>query len=335
MKIILVAPGSDFSDQIERAFSQEGHEVLRVDERLDRALPSMLRRVRLLWRLGRRIPWWRRRSNRMLQEYLLGLAKQERPELFFATKGMNIKPETLNKIQSLGIPTACWFPDNAANEPYASWVYQHAGEWDHFFSFDSAIYEQVPMEIHRRIHMLPFAIDPEIWGPESCTKEERSRYECDVCFIGAPYPERVRLLKRLHGLDVRIWGWSGWKNTELANRYRGPLNAKESAKAYRFAKICVNTNITPHAHGVNVKTFEIAAAGGFQLSDRTKDLSTLFNKGVELDVFVDEDDFKKKVQYWLEHTEERRRIARAGQARCLRDHTLQVRMRELLNVIAL
>lgn len=250
-----------------------------------------------------------------------------------STKGMNIKPPTLQAFKAMGIRTACWFPDNAANEPYASWVRTIGPLWDHFFTFDSALYGQVPSDMHARIHVIPFAVDAAMWDPEPITQDDERRYACDVCFVGAPYPERVRLLEQLTGLDVRIWGWPGWKNTTLAKWYRGPLNARESAKAYRLAKICVNTNIMPRANGPNVKTFEIAAAGGFQLTDAPNELSQSFVIGRELDTFVNEDDLKKKVSYWLTHEEERQRVAVAGHARCVRDHTLRARVRTLLGII--
>lgn len=333
MKILLVAPGSDFSTQVERALGQEGHSVIRVDERLDRALPGMLRQWQILWRMGRRIPWWRRRSNRVLQEYLIRIAKTECPDVMLSTKGMNIRPATLQALKAMGIRTACWFPDNAANEPYASWVRNVASEWDYFFSFDSAIYEQTPSEMRNRVHVLPFGVDSHAWDSGPITEEDRQRYACDACFIGAPYPDRVELLSRVTDVNLKIFGWPGWKHTKLARYYHGLLNARESAKAYRLAKICVNTNVYPHARGINLKTFEIAAAGGFQLTDKLPDLSGSFVIGSELDTFVDESDFEKKVRYWLEHDEERQRVASAGQERCMRDHTLRARTRMLLETI--
>lgn len=333
MKILLVAPGSDFSTSVERALIQEGHAVIRVDERLDPALPSFLRRLRPLWRIGRRIPWWRRRSNRMLQKYLLHIGTKERPDVMLSTKGMNIRPMTLQALKALGIRTVCWFPDNAANEPYASWVRTIGPEWDHFFSFDSAIYEQVPADIHDRVHVLPFGVDPEAWDPEPITDADRQRYACDVCFVGAPYLDRIALLSRIIDVNLKIFGWSGWEHTRLAKYYHGPLDAREASKAYRLAKICVNTNILPHARGVNLKTFEITAAGGFQLTDELADLSGSFTIGSELDTFVDESDFERKVRYWLGRDEERQRISCAGQERCVRNHALRARMRTLMTFL--
>jgi spore maturation protein CgeB len=107
-----------------------------------------------------------------------------------------------------------------------------------------------------------------------------------------------------------------------------------SARAYRSAKICVNTNIVPHANGINVKTFEICAAGGFQLTDEVRDLKDSFVLGQELDVFHSPAEFREKVLHWIAHPEERVRVAQAGQVRVWRDHTMQARMKQLLEYLA-
>jgi len=56
------------------------------------------------------------------------------------------------------------------------------------------------------------------------------------------------------------------------------LDAKESAKVIALAKICINTNILPMRAG-KLKTFEIAASGGFQLTDHLSDLDASFIPG--------------------------------------------------------
>lgn len=41
-------------------------------------------------------------------------------------------------------------------------------------------------------------------------------------------------------------------------------------------------------------------------------------------------EFREKVLCWLAHPEERMRIAQAGKARVARDHTMQARMKQML-----
>lgn len=332
MKILYVAPASDFSSQIASALSALGHVVKELDDRLDYSMPVVMRRSRLLWRASRRVPWQRRRANAALQRVIQDEARG--CDVLLAVKGMNIRPETLKAMTAMRVKTAVWFPDNAANEPYASWVRRVGPVWGHFFSFDSAIFEQIPNADPARTHALPFAVDAEQWNPGDISESDREKFSCDVAFVGAPYPDRVELLSKVAPIcDLRIWGWSGWKKTPLAGQYKGSLNTRESAKVYSLAKVSVNTNIRPRAHGVNLKTFEICAAGGFQLTDICTDLAGSFEIRRELDVFSDSNEFVRKVQYWLEHAEERTAIARAARERVLRDHTLGQRMQQMLSII--
>jgi spore maturation protein CgeB len=330
MKILFVAPTSDNTQQAHDAIVSLGHEVVWLDDRRDYALPVFLRRHRTLWRIGRRWRWWRRRSNTALQQRVLVEAERFHPRALVALKGMNIKPATLSALQSRGIRTAVWCVDNAANEPYASWVRMVGPQWDRFFSFDSAIGTQMPESA--RPQVLPMAVNPERYSMGALSDADRARYACEVVFIGAPYPDRVALLARIaDSVNLKIWGWKGWNDTSLAKFYHGPLDARESAKAYRCAAVSVNTNILPRARGVNGKTYEICASGGFQLSDECADLRNQFAVGAELAVFKDADDFVEQVKYWLARPQERARIAEAGRARVLRDHTLRQRMETLIS----
>lgn len=334
MNILFVAPGSSFTNQIAAALTAEGQVVTYCDDRVDYSLPALARSVPFLWHLSRRISWWRARANRMLQEQVISIALRTGADILLATKGMNIRPETLNTLKQQGIRMVIWFPENAANEPYRSWVGRVGPLWDYFFSFDPAIHTQIPAGSSTVIRVLPFAVDPAVYATEEPTDGDEQLYRSDVCFIGAPYPDRVRLLESVTDTNLKIWGWEGWKKTSLARYWQGPLTAAQSARTYASAGVCVNTNVLPHAEGVNVKTFEIPAAGGFQLTDHVAGLSDVLTIGEEVAVFEHPEEFRGNVQYWLAHPEERHAIAAAGRARVLRDHAMRMRMRQLLAAIS-
>ncbi len=334
MRILLVAPSSDFTAQVHKALCDEGHEVAFINDRLDYGVPGIFRGLRSLWKWSRRIPWWRRHANATLQHLIIHTVHMTKPRLLLAIKGMNIKPPTLQILREQSITTACWFMDNAANEPYATWVHTIGPKWDFLLSFDPGILNQFPRGAHTKVAGIPVGINPDVYRSVPISDEDRRRFTCQVCFVGAPYPDRVALLSRIVDLDLKIFGWPGWKNTTLAKYYYGSLNARESAMAYRLAGICVNTNVLPHANGVNLKTFEICAAGGFQLTDECADLKTLFAVGSELDIFHDSEEFRQKIDYWLGHDDERRRVASAGKVRAIRDHSIRERVRRILAIVA-
>lgn len=333
MRILYAAGDSPYNRHVRDALISNGHEVQFIDMYSDFAMPSPLRNSRLLWKASRRIGFLRQRSKKALARKILDAADRFAPEILLSIKGSYIKPGLLRFVQSRGISTVCWFPENAANEPYATWVRTVGPLWDHFLSFDSAILGQMPSDERAKIGVLPFGASPEGFDPGELTEGDRRKYSCDVAFIGAPYPDRVALLERVRDRNLKIWGWMGWKNTPMAQYWHGPLDARESGKVYRLAKICVGTNVAPLTNGANCRTYEIAAAGGFQLSDEPADLHKSFSIGTELDVFHSPGEFEEKVRYWLAHDEERRRVAQAGHERLLRDHTLRKRMKQLIAMV--
>jgi spore maturation protein CgeB len=79
----------------------------------------------------------------------------------------------------------------------------------------------------------------------------------------------------------------------------------------RFAK--GNTpGILPQS--VSGRTFEIAGCGAFQLIDQERSNYKIhFEEGKEIVAFSDVDDFKKKIEYYLKHDDERATIAEASQ----------------------
>src|SRR6266540_437153 len=331
MRILFIASSSPFNEQLKKAFQANGVEILHLDDRLNQLVPATLERNHIIWQLSRKINLFRRLNNQLFAKRLVEAAQKFKPDVLFVNKGLIIKPATLKTLSSLGIKTVNWCPENTQNEPYRSWLNNVAPHYDYFLSFDSAAVKKIKNQT--RAHYVPFAVDPAAYDGGDISQSDRSRFESDICFIGAPYPERILLLSLLDNLNLKIFGWEGWKQTSLAAHYYGPLNAFESARAYRCAKICVNTNLEPPTAGVNVKTFEIPVAGGFQLSDYRTDIHGLFEVGKEIEVFRDKKEFQAKVTHYLSHDSERDAIARAGRERVLKEHTLDHRVGQMLEII--
>jgi glycosyltransferase involved in cell wall biosynthesis len=134
-----------------------------------------------------------------------------------------------------------------------------------------------------------------------------------------------QLLTQSSNLNIAIWGHESWgaRGELLARAYRGfPVFGLEYAKAIQLSKINLgllyegNTDCT-EPDVITARSFEIPAAGGFMLHERTQVAEEYFEDGKECIFFDDLDDMIDKIRYYLDHDQERQAIALAGRKRCL------------------
>ena len=102
------------------------------------------------------------------------------------------------------------------------------------------------------------------------------------------------------------------------------------------------SKIVPHVHyneepadGISLRPFEATGSGAMLIcDDGRKDIFNVFKDGEEFVSFKDGDaeDFRKKVKYYLEHEDERQRIARNGYKKVMTAHTYNVRMKHMMDI---
>ena len=81
------------------------------------------------------------------------------------------------------------------------------------------------------------------------------------------------------------------------------------------------------------RNFEIPGCGGFLLTGRADDLERYYRPGLEVACFDTPEDLVEKTIYYLEHDDERARIAERGYERTLREHTYVHRFAEIFGTI--
>ncbi len=110
-----------------------------------------------------------------------------------------------------------------------------------------------------------------------------------------------------------------------------------TADAYfnHFRKAAINLNfVNGNADsGLNMRHFEITAAGGFLLCYHQPEINDMFEVGRECDTFHNEQELLEKIRYYLEHPDKRIEIALAGQRRTLSDHLYSHRLRSMLDTV--
>ena len=123
-------------------------------------------------------------------------------------------------------------------------------------------------------------------------------------------PEKIN-----HHLQPAVWGIDMYRTLK---RGKIALNA-----AIDMAK----------GEGPNMRIFEATGSGTFLLTQNYCNLSQFFEPDVEVVAFNNEDELIEKILYYLSHPEERAAIARRGQERCLREHSIRERVLQLDEIL--
>ena len=81
---------------------------------------------------------------------------------------------------------------------------------------------------------------------------------------------------------------------------------------FYYSKININITLHSISTGIPLRVLDIMACGGFCLTNYQEEIATYFEDGVELVMYSDFEDMYHKIEYYLEHEEERKAIAQAG-----------------------
>jgi len=269
------------------------------------------------------------RSQRIARQVILN-----QPDLFISVWSW-LKPEAVQQIRDAGIKAVLVYPDHIAN---LERQYALLAPYHQLFFKDPFAVRMFREKAGLAIEYLPEACNPMWHKPVELTEAERKRYGCDVTTASSMYPYRMRILECLEGYDLKLWGpaWSSWLNSPLRRNHTGvDVREHEKAKAFSAARIVVNTMHYAEIEGVNVRTFEAAGCGAFQIADAKPALADLFVPDQEIVTFASRAELKDKVDYYLGHEPERQRIAQAGQLRAHRDHTYAQRIQRIFEAVGL
>ncbi len=106
----------------------------------------------------------------------------------------------------------------------------------------------------------------------------------------------------------------------------------EMPNVFRCSKINLNISLRSIQSGIPLRAFDIMGSGGFLLSNFQADYLEHFVPGEDFVFYESKEDLVRKVEYYLNHEEERQAIARNGHDKIAREHTYRHRVREMLSM---
>jgi spore maturation protein CgeB len=170
-----------------------------------------------------------------------------------------------------------------------------------------------------------------------------------VVFVGAPYPNRVQFYQQLRhqGIPLKIWG-DEWK-PYITDPDLGPalmttdrwMAPEEIFSIYQQARLVLNLHsagtgepaVKLDGDFLNPRLFDAAASGTLQLTDRRPLVAGAFTEGREVECFATLEECGRKINHYLAHPAEADAIGRAGAERCMREHTLEQRAGQMLQLL--
>lgn len=171
-------------------------------------------------------------------------------------------------------------------------------------------------------------IDPNPDGVE--TREYLyAQYVINRRITGLERTDLLTAIARRHTLDL----FTHDQNFTLPNLYNhGTVDYyTEMPQVFKQSKINLNISLRSIKSGIPLRAFDIMGSGGFLLSNYQADFLDIFVPGYDFVYYEDKEDLLQKVDYYLNHEEERLAIAKNGHDAVAAGHTYRHRVREMLS----
>ncbi|HLH29979.1 MAG TPA: glycosyltransferase [Terriglobia bacterium] len=167
------------------------------------------------------------------------------------------------------------------------------------------------------------------------------RPDVPVSFVGNLYSchtSRMRWLEFVaQNVPVRVFTASadGIPNESPMLRYReDAVWGRQMYETLKRSELTLNHHVDiAEDYAGNARLFEATGVGTLLVTDWKKNLHEMFEPGKEVVAYRTPEECVEMIRHYLEHEDERRAIARAGQQRTLRDHTCRHRMEELVTIV--
>lgn len=287
---------------------------------------------------------------------LIAQVKRERPDLVFVFMYTDeLSPETLRRLRD-ETTVLGWFSDD-------HWRFDnYSRHYAPYFSWVATTYSKAPDRYcaigQKNVIRSQWFCDTDSYTSVACAKD------IDVSFVGLKNKGRAQLADalRVAGIPLSLFGggWDGGRLpqaefTRLFSRSKINLNMASPRSLWErnsfgrlFARRSLNTFVPDFHIADNVRSwlnsrilqikgrpFEIAACGGFCISGYADDMNQYYAEDKEMVFYRTRDDFVEKIRYYLDHSEEREKIARKGYERTLREHTAEKRFSAMFKAMGL
>ena len=275
---------------------------------------------------------WRRRLGRLAPRFLRWEADRFEADYVLCTRhAIAAGFDTIGRVVARR-DSAFWYFDAAAPlaEPVAALARVTARTFATYgYQVDAFRKAGAPVA-----HFLPQGLDPAIDYPaEHCPES----FRCDVSFVGSgQYPRRYGLLQAVATscrLQIRGPGWGS--APQILPIAGGRLRGHAFAEAVRGAAISLGVDALPFQReetqgGTSNRLWRVLGAGGLFLGEHVRGVDAFARDGQHAVWYRSPEEAIEQIRRLLVDPDLRSRIAGAGRAHALANHTYRHRLALLL-----
>jgi spore maturation protein CgeB len=271
------------------------------------------------------------------------IMKESKPDFILHTKD-EVPAEIFQELRRYA-KVIQWYPDLAIPE----WLLPYVQASDIFFTMAEGLVEEFK-KITTNVFWLTQAFEPSFFQIREITSKDRKTFSSEVTFTGTlgskPYylPRREHLMRVINeGFQLKWWGPRIPRKLSTIHLLTGKLGrayggkfiwGEEYAKAAQLSKIFLAFDALPDIRkSMSARMYTAVGCGAFYMCRHVEGIEEVLVPGKEIVTFRSEQEMIDMIRYYLKNDEERKSIAEAGKVRVLKEHTYEVRFREMLSLI--
>ena len=288
------------------------------------------------------MPWasalkrWARAAQRRRDRRAVSRARTFRPHLTIVLKGEVYTTDVFADVKRFTQgPLTSWWVDDPFAYPRSVRDFEL---FDRVFLFDRSYLPALAAVGIGQTAFLPCACDETIYRPQALSARARARWGSEVALVASFYPNRAQLVRALSDrVDIAVWG-NGWTTPAARQELRdcsgilrgGGVDDRTAARIYASTKVGLNVH-HPQSRlgGLNMRTFELLAAGVVPLTDWVPGLDELLEPDREVVCYRSVPEAQERAADLVKDADCRAAIATRGRARVLAEHTYVARMKTL------
>ena len=277
-----------------------------------------------------------RRSTALLME----AAKTSKPDFVIIIKGVYISPDAIQQLRTQGIIVINYNPDHPIHfDSIASGntnIRQALIHYHLIYTYSEEIRKEVlQYALGANVKVLPFGFEPSEYNSNDLRQSRRIN---KVCFVGTADAARKKVIEAIlkAGFRIDVYG-CGYESLRKVHQNHLQIQAPVFGNTYNSvlqsydAQLNIFRRQNHNAH--NMRTFEIPAVGGIQVSEYSEQCASFFTPGKEIFMYEDESTLMNTLEQLVSQSDASNLECRdAARKRCLNaDYSYKERARQLLS----